>query len=191
MTWDRSFGVDYFASPYRLRFDLGGDIPNIEAPVRRFLQAFDRVRALADDLFTQSRETFAVLGASKPEKTAAELKALGLDLPVAAAEWRAPYTPGDDDPEASDLIWRAYPVLDAPMRDMLLWAAITAEMPIRPRAFASVRLVDREKSIMIRPYDDRGCDVHALTQGAIDWLYRKRNDWILAYDRERIAGVFG
>lgn len=190
MSWDRSFGADYFASPYRLRFDLGGDIPNVEAPVRRFLQAFDRVRALADDLFAQSRETVAVLGGADVAAMTAEFAALGLDLPAPLAEWRAPYIPDDDDPEAADLTWRAFPVIDRSMRDILLWAAITGEMPIRPRAHAVVRLVDETRGVMLRPYDDRGCDVHALTRDAIDWLYRKRKDWILDYDCKRIAAAF-
>ena len=50
--FDADWRSKFQQSPYRLRFELGGEVySNVTEPVPRFLQAIDRAHALADAAF--------------------------------------------------------------------------------------------------------------------------------------------
>lgn len=76
------------------------------------------------------------------------------------------------------------------LRDTLLWHAIATEMPIYPSAPVLTFLVDLESSTMLHVYDDRGMDVISDDPAKLQVLYLGFADWLLDYDRERMAKMF-
>ena len=52
-------------------------------------------------------------------------------------------------------------------------------------------LFDLELGVMVNPYDDRGMDVFGPNRELLSELYKKRNGWLLDYDRERMQAVYG
>jgi len=193
-TWDAAFRD----SPYRLRFELGGEtLSNLTRPVPRFLQAFDRARTIADALFPDAGAITAILaGSPEPDVFAPQagppfeaLHALGFRAPAPCAQWRGPLIP--DDPESGVLDWRAIRGVDSIMRDTLLWTSISLEMPLAPKAAVRTYLVDGQRNVMLHVYDDRGMDVQAADPARIAPLYRRFDAWLLDYDRPRMAAAFG
>jgi Domain of unknown function (DUF3885) len=193
--WDQSFR----ASPYRLRFELGGELlSNVDQPVPRFIQAFQRAQTVANALFAGSLAPSAILAAwptpgrdtlasaSDPFST---LESLGFRAPAPWCKWSASLNSGDEDEPPLD--WCAIDLSEPTMRDTLLWAFIVYDMPITPKARALSWLIDFEVGVMLHAYDDRGMDVHAHTREAIEPLYRKFEAWLLDHDRPRMAVVFG
>lgn len=53
-----------------------------------------------------------------------------------------------------------------------------------------IYFVNVTKKMIFHLYDDRGCDVIASNKEELYGLYKKLNDWILDYDRERIDKMF-
>jgi hypothetical protein len=187
--WDQSFR----ASPYWLRFELGGEVlGNVEQPVPRFIQAFHRAQTVANALFATSISVTAIVGASpKSGRFAPAFKALdvlGFRAPAPWCEWSAPFIPGDD--EGVPLNWRAIELSDPMMRDTLLWTSIAYEMRISPKASVESWLVDFEAGVTLHVYDDRGMDVRALDREAIEPFYRQFDAWLLDYDRARMTAAF-
>lgn len=75
-------------------------------------------------------------------------------------------------------------------RDTLLWHAVASEMPIYPSAPVVAFLIDPNASVMMHIYDDRGMDVSAYDAATLHGLYVGFSDWLLDYDRERMAKLF-
>ncbi len=186
------------ASDYRLRFELGGEAHGSDEPVPRFVQAFSRARSVAHDLFQKAERSLAIVGTwPEPEKDLfapasdgfAALAAMGF-RPLPMEEWRAPhrYDHGDDELWT----WRAFDIAgNWEARDVLLWGAIAYESRIMPKAPVKSYLVDFGSGVMLDVYDDRGMDVIATQRESLLDLYRSRGDWLLDYDRPRMAAVFG
>jgi hypothetical protein len=194
-TWDEAFR----SSPFRLRFELGGETLGIEAPVPRFVQAYGRARQIATEVFEQSRTVWGIVAAwpatakgifpPAPEGFQA-LAAAGFSAP-AKAQWTAPPYPGAEDEEAAAVEWRAFDLTEnLAARDVLLWCSASYEMEISPKAQILAYLADLERGILLRVYDDRGMDLTALTPEPLLHLYRARTEWLLNYDRERMRTAF-
>jgi Domain of unknown function (DUF3885) len=56
-----------------------------------------------------------------------------------------------------------------------------------PSVSGCVYFLNPATAIIVHMYDDRGLDVIAATREALMPVYRTFNDWVLDYDRERIA----
>ena len=195
-------------SQYRLRFELGGEmLSNIEQPVERFVQAFDRARAIIGEVFAKSQSEIGVIGfwpleedqlfapPFKPGETGLDcLKRLGFPDFAPISTWRAhpKWVAEEDKNEDSLFDWHAYDLTGrSTVRDILIWGAVACEMPIQPWAPVVAYMFDPDASIEAFVYDDRGMDVTALTAEALLPLYRRYDAWLLDYDRPRMAEAFG
>ncbi|MFO1013824.1 MAG: hypothetical protein U1E50_08675 [Caulobacteraceae bacterium] len=158
--------------PHAARFELGGDIPNIEDPARRFLQAIDRARRLCRLAFAESAQVEVLLSLYGPALLgprerrilrrlnragfdSSSLKPLGSTLQH-DADYAAEF--------GSDLHRHWFgAVLTGPEADIdrLLWCAIADEMPIEPSSPVDIYFVDFERRLIVHPYDDRGLDIAA------------------------------
>jgi len=193
-SWDEALR----ASPYWLRFELGGELlSNTDQAVPRFLQAFHRAQTVANALFSSTASLTAILAAS-PEAhrdfiapTAdvfSTLRSLGFRAPAPWCQWSASFGPRDG--EGLPLHWQALDINDPAMRDVLLWVSIAYGMPISPKVPVVSFMTDFEAGVMLHVYDDRGMDVRALDRDAIEPLYRRFDHWLLDYDRPRMAAAF-
>lgn len=107
------------------------------------------------------------------------------------AEWQGSVYLSPDDDEAGVWTLRCYDISqDLVARDTLLWHAIAAEMPISPSVPIVTFLIDPDVTAMLHVYDDRGLDVIADQPAKLHSLYNKFPDWLLDYDRERMAAMF-
>ena len=189
------------ASPFSLRFQLGGETFGTHVPVPRFTQAFGRARRIADEIFAASKQLSGVV-AALPDSAADSFAPArdGFEAVAAAGftqqplnEWKAPIWP--DQPEEEDQVpahWRAYDLTgDAVQRDVLLWCAVSYEMAIAPKAPVLSFLADLDRNIVLHVYDDRGMDVTALDRETLLPLYRDRGEWLLDHDRKRMREAFG
>jgi hypothetical protein len=181
-------------SPFRLRFELGGeDLSHEGQSVPRFIRAFDRARQVADAVFAESL-IGAVVGCSLPQNKKLfppegdgfrALGDVGFDA-VTSAEWRAPRYKAD-----GACCWRYFEIgADRLQRDILLWCSVGAEMAVRPRVPLTIYLIDPARRIMMHVYDDRGMDVSAVLPNVLTPAYVAFDHWLLAYDRPRMAQVF-
>ncbi|MDM5360499.1 DUF3885 domain-containing protein [Peribacillus sp. ACCC06369] len=72
----------------------------------------------------------------------------------------------------------------------MLKAICNQDMGIRPSIFNMVYFININRKTIFHVYDDRGCDLVATSRETIRDVYDNYNDWILAYDRNEIDGVF-
>lgn len=59
-----------------------------------------------------------------------------------------------------------------------------------PQASVVSKLVDPERGVSVYAYDDRGMDVTATNRKELVTLYQDFDNWLLDYDRERMAAIF-
>lgn len=197
-TLDRNWDQAFRASPYWLRFELGGEaLGSTDQPVPRFIQAFHRAQTVANVVFARSLSLSAIVAASPdsgrdlfaPATNAFyALDALGFRAPAPWCEWSASLDPGEDDGVPLD--WRAIELNEPTMRDTLLWTSIVHEMPIFPKVPVLSWLIDFEAGVTLHVYDDRGMDVRAIHRDAVEPLYRQFDAWLLDYDRPRMTAAF-
>ncbi|MET1110479.1 MAG: DUF3885 domain-containing protein [Allosphingosinicella sp.] len=189
------------ASPYSLRFELGGETFGNEAPVPRFLQAFGRASQIVQEVFEGSRQLLGIVAAVPipagdlfaPARDGFEaLVAAGFTLEP-LSEWQAAMWPDQvEEEDREQCRWRSYDLGTEPLqRDVLLWCAISLEMAVTPKAPVSSFLADFDRNLLLHVYDDRGMDVIALDREPLLQTYRRRDAWLLDYDRERMREAFG
>jgi len=186
--------------PSRLRFELGGEeLPCVEAPVPRFVQALLRARTIFNSVFAGSTSLFAIVCFHKDtaldffapvENGFVALSRIGFTAEF-LTEWNARLEPRDEEQDPQDFLWRAFDVAanDASC-DALLWSSISYEMSIEPKVPAIVYFIDFENEILLHVYDDRGMDVSALSQSTLQQCYTEFDPWLLDYDRPRMATAF-
>ena len=195
----------FASSTYSLRFELGGEeFNNQTQSVPRFVQAFDRARCIADDLFQSICPLIAIVGfwtlekrelvyrKRKKDKNGLDiLKAMGFESGLPVAEWLTK-PPGTEEGEDYSLInWAAFDVSNnKTMRDVLIWGAITREMLIEPKVPAEIYLYSPKTEAVMGIYDDRGMDIKALTAEPLLGIYQDFDKWLLDYDRPRITAAF-
>ena len=190
---------ELWASEYSLRFELsqGG------AHINMFTSGFDRARQLTRAALSSRNLTGIV--AANPDPTnvmGAEalcwmdgtgfdhIEEMGVSTKNPIAEWSGYFWPDDKlDEEARPWVHRAVK-LDWEQADILIWNQVAADMGVTPLAAVQSKIVDLEAGLEVFVYDDRGMDVSALTKESLIRLYREYNDWLLDYDRPRMARVF-
>lgn len=184
-------------SPFRLRFELGGEAFGNDAPVPRFVQAFDRARKISQGAFEASEKIWGIVASwpgsinelfAPAQDGMAALREAGFSG-HALAQWTAPLGPWDDDgPPAT---WYAFDLTnDLASRNCLIWCSVSSEMAVTPQAPIRSHLIDPDRQILVHVYDDRGMDVTALKRGALSKLYEDRSEWLLDYDRDRMRLAF-
>jgi hypothetical protein len=188
-------------SPYSLRFELGGDLSNLDDPVRRFTRAYDRARALADRVFQASQRLIAVvmwtpdaadLAGGARQSGLSALASIGFDTsrPIQSWEGLPPWLEGED-PEVVKCFWSAFDLSERRgERDILLWCAVADEMPVKPDAAVVSYLLDPDAAVLLHVYDDRGMDLTGLSACGLADIYREFDPWLLDYDRARMAAAF-
>lgn len=198
--WSSLWGFRTVNEGVRLRFALGGeDFDNTSQSVPRFLQAHRRASAIADALFNGSCIGIVAWNGRPPyhaglpeevEDGFAALESTGLDASN-ISEWQAKIYPHPEDEEVYLWTLRSYDLgHHKAFRDTLLWHAIAAEMPIYPSAPVLTFLVDLDTLTLLHVYDDRGMDVISDNAASLTGLYSEFADWLLDYDRERMAKMF-
>ena len=199
ITFSETWEPPFWASPYRLRFELGVG----ELFIPRFNVAYERARKLARAAINADSLFAIVEGSSDPAsdpffgpdydgKSSFEtLEELGVSTMPAEACWSGyAYPEYAVEPEAEPPEQRAVRV-EGWQADILLWINIAREIAVRPIAPVLTRLVDRDREIRVFAYDDRGMDITALEPSRIAPLYKEFDEWLLDYDRPRMAEVFG
>jgi hypothetical protein len=182
-------------SPYRLRFELGTDGGDVEA----FTRAYDRARELARAALRIERpvaviadvQSVAALlranaGTTANDSSFDALARMGVPTDAAEATWTGCFRVGDEracEHRAVSVSWSE--------ADILLWNNIAQEIGVRPVAPLLSKLADAAGGIVVNAYDDRGMDITALAPAAIRHLYERYEDWLLDFDRLRMAAVFG
>jgi hypothetical protein len=197
--WSSLWAARFGLKDVRLRFELGGEeFDNTVQQVPRFLRAHRRASAIADALFRENCISVVAWNGRPPHPADlpdevkdgfVALQSTGFHAPQ-ISEWQAVLYP---DPNDEEYVWdlRSYDLgLDKIARDTLLWHAVASEMPIYPSAPVVAFLIDPSTSVMLHVYDDRGMDVIAYDAAKLHGLYSDFADWLLDYDRERMAKLF-
>jgi len=188
-----------YPSPFRLRFELGGETFGSDKPVPRFVQAFGRAKQIALEVFEPSQRVFGVVAAwSNPhndlfapeEDGFTALREAGFAL-APVHEWRAPLWPNELGEDQVPARWSTFDLTsDIAARDVLIWCAIAYEMGITPKAPVMSYLADFERGIILYVYDDRGMDLIALAPEPLLEIYAARSEWLLDHDRPRMKLAF-
>lgn len=197
--WSGLWVTRFGPKDVRLRFELGGEeLDNTVQQIPRFLQAHRRASAVADALFREGCVGVVAWNGRVPnpegfidagEDGFVALQSAGFHAPQ-IGEWQADLYP---DPVDEAFVWdvRSYALgTDKIARDTLLWHAAASEMPIYPSAPVIVFLLDTNASVMLHVYDGRGMDVIAFDPAKLHGVYASFADWLLDYDRERMAKLF-
>jgi hypothetical protein len=75
----------------------------------------------------------------------------------------------------------------------ILGACINSDFTIRNKRFiphGDCYFINTSNHSILHLYDDRGMDVISIHPNNLKALYKKYNEWILDYDRERIDAIF-
>ena len=75
----------------------------------------------------------------------------------------------------------------------ILEACINTDFTIRNKrqiAFGDCYFINTSKDLIVHLYDDRGMDIISINPDNLKALYKKYNQWILDFDRERIDVIF-
>ncbi len=64
------------------------------------------------------------------------------------------------------------------------------DLGMQPNLFHPVYVINMRTNTLFYVYDDRGCDVVATSVETLRPIYERYNEWILAYDRAQIDGLF-
>ena len=190
----------FHQSPYSLRFELGGDLSNLDDPVRRFTQAYDRARTVAGSVFQASQRLMAVVTWTEApsdligrprEPGLTSLAAIGFDTSRPTLSWEdlPPWLEGED-PASVRCHWTAFDLSTSRShQDILLWCSIADEMPVEPKAAVVSYLLDLGAAVPPRVYDDRGMDLTGLSAASVASFHHDFDRWLLDYDRDRMAAA--
>lgn len=103
-----------------------------------------------------------------------------------------PYIFPEDDEEGKYKTHRF--TLQCKLSDMkyipLLKAICNQDLGIQPSIIHRIYFLNIERKTIFHIYDDRGCDLLAISPESIRDLYFTYNDWILDYDKDKIHQVF-
>lgn len=182
-----------------IRFELGGEeFGNIEQPIPRFLQAFNRAVAVADEVF--SKDLIGVVAEYPQDKIRPfwktkmtmgfeALKKTGFDASQIST-WNADIY-HDHEWQPAQFEMRSYDLSGSKSnRNCMIWHSIAGEMPIEPASNVIIWLIDLNSEMMLHIYDDRGLDVMALNTKDLQPIHDRFDDWLLDYDRERMSKLF-
>lgn len=74
--------------------------------------------------------------------------------------------------------------------EKLIRMICNSDFGIEPMIDDEIYVVNITKDLVYHLYDDRGLDVVSNDVDILKDIYRKRNSWILEYDRQRIDSIF-
>lgn len=182
----------FYRCPVGLRFEIGGKedvyLPGDKGINPAYVQnAFYRAKTLFYDLPCQP-ELLRI--DSYPEETDGMtdqmLKCLGLPVPDECVMEKR------KDEEGSFLQEHLYwNLTEAKCHiDQLLLEIIKGDIGGFSCLTSSVYFLSTECPILYHLYDDRGTDIVTNDKKLLMQLYRKYNDWILPYDKDRIRKIF-
>lgn len=120
-----------------------------------------------------------------------ELCIAGLVIPEDRDFWLEAEDQADDGKEGIYWVSCAFEVPTAKLQN-LLWSAITSDFgsSLRPNPRCRVYLFNRNKGIVVHPYDDRGMDIISRRTSALTGLYERHHDLLLDYDIEAMRQTF-
>lgn len=187
----------FYKIEYALRFELGGEDVSTSRPLKRFIQAFDRGKTVAAELFGGSQSVWMLTseyGGAKPRRKRLKpykvcgLKRMDFQHLGAVSQRDNP----DIDDEDGELFrhWDAVELTDRDQLNEVLWLALGGELGIQPASGADIYFVDFSKGLVLHPYDDRGMDVASIYKEDLSSLYKARKDWLLEYEMERMQALF-
>ena len=182
----------FYRSSFGIRFEIGGQedvyLPGDKGINPDYVHnAFCRAKTLFYDLPCQP-ELLRI--DSYPEEadriTAQMLKQMGLPIPDERV------TEKRMDEEGSFLQEHLYWNLTRAKChiDQLLLEIIKGDIGGFSCLTSSVYFLSTERPILYYLYDDRGADIVASDKKLLMQFYRKYNDWILPYDKDRIRKIF-
>lgn len=162
------------------------------SPVEMFLCAMAKAQTLCNAVFPQDGEIGVCLRffGGKTLLSALgffrNLRDCGVTIPNDRVCWCTP------DPEEADCYshFILFTVSHASLTS-LLWGAIAQDLGIRPRILGSVYLFHLEAKVLVHPYDDRGMDIIGPNRQLLKQMYYKYNHWLLDYNRQTMADVYG
>lgn len=202
-TFDHSFNCSefphaiFYKFEYALRFELGGEGVSTLRPLKRIIQAFDRAKFVAAELFNESQSVWMLTseycGAVPRGKRLKPYKSCGLkrkDFQYLGSVSQRENPDVDNEDGEVFRHWDAVELADQGQLNEVMWLALGGELGIRPASFAAIYFVDFAKGLVLHPYDDRGMDVAALCKEDLASLYSARKDWLLEYNREEIKALF-
>ncbi|HEY2660701.1 MAG TPA: DUF3885 domain-containing protein [Caulobacteraceae bacterium] len=180
----------FYEAVHGLRFDLGGDLPM--GPVRS-LRAIDRARTVAEAVFEGSVQVTGVVGHYSGERRSRSafasfmrLRDVGFNYPFGPPE-KAPQAEGHVAEFGEDLCrcWHAADFSNNRAElSALLWTSVAREMRVTPKArWLDVYIVDFDRGLVLRAYDNRGMDVVATQPGLFEQVCRTFDAWLLDHDR--------
>jgi hypothetical protein len=190
----------FYSFDQALRFELGGEEFGTDRPMRRFVQAHERAKAVSQTLFGNSPEVIVLLssyGMEKPEKMRLKpLKLCGIKRREIQYLCRNPQQDDDHIAEfGSDLFrhWDVVKLEDGQAISEILWLGIASEMAIEPSFHGSLSayLVDISKGLILHVYDDRGMDVIATKDAPLKELFTTYRTWLLESDLPEMTAMFG
>lgn len=189
-----------YKAKFALRFELGGDLPY--GPIR-FLQAIDRARQVAKEVFSDSRSLTAIVGYYDCERRSSRgatilktLSKMGFEASFGSAEQVRMNDEGHIAAFGSDLCKYLHAAdfqNDQGQLSVLLWTSIAHQRSIEPsiRWLEEIFIVDFDKGIVLHIYDDRGMDVVSIRRESLIPHYNQFSRWLLDYDREQMDQIFG
>jgi hypothetical protein len=183
----------FYNFPGGLRFALsaGG------SPLDQAITALRKATVICDDVFDGEQEILVHLEACAPasrfglRKMLRELCIAGLVIPKNRDFWLEAEDQADDGNEDVYWVGCAFEVPTAKLQN-LLWSAVTADFgsSLRPNPRCRVYLFNRNKGIVVHPYDDRGMDVISRRMSVLKGLYERHHDLLLDYDIEAMRRTF-
>lgn len=72
----------------------------------------------------------------------------------------------------------------------MLKAICNQDLGVKPIISHSVYFINTNKNTIFHIYDDKGCDLLAISPEVIRPIYDNYNEWILNYDRDEIDNIF-
>ncbi len=183
-----------------LRFELGGEEFGTDRPMRRFIQAIERSKAVSQTFFGNSPEVFVLLssyGMEQPDrKRLAPLQFCGIKHCEFKYLSKTPLQDDDHIAEfGSDLFrhWDVVKLKDGQSISEILWLGIASEMAIEPsfRGLMSAYVVDLSNGLILHVYDDRGMDVVATKDAPLKILFTTYRTWLLEHDLPRMNAKYG
>lgn len=168
-----------------------------------FTGAYDRARALARAAIPSQHVMAVIAAIPNPSielgsewkgwagRTAFEVLAeMGVATATPQANWLGHVHPYDKDDDDAALWEHRVVCIDWDQADVLMWSSIAYELGVTPQAPVNSKLVDVERGIVVNVYDDRGMDITALSAEQVRGLYTQFDEWLLDFDRPRMANAF-
>ena len=191
---------DFWASPFRLRFELrqGG------SSINDFTSAYDRARTLARAALLSDQLIAVISAHSAPTEGAGArwrgltkgtplglLEEMGVASGSALASWNGYWWPEEAMDDEAELTAQRAIRVSWDQADVLLWNQIALDRGVLPQAPVLSKLLDLDRGVLVNAYDDRGMDITALNKCSLMDLYERFDAWLLDYDRERMIEAFG